>query len=70
MHTYLQIPKHAKLIMFYLNTFSLPQISMNVTVTMVIVNRHASMKMEATPAPVELDIHKMVFMVAQVIFFV
>ena len=42
---------------------------MSVTVTTVVVTRHASMKMEATDAPVNLDIKKMVFMAVQVIFF-
>ena len=47
----------------------LPQISMSVTVTMVVVSRHALTKMEATDAPVNLDIQEMVLTV-QVIFFV
>ena len=39
---------------------------MNVLVTMVDVNRHATTMVEATPAPVELDMHKMAFMDVQV----
>ena len=48
--------------------FPLPQTSMSVTVTMVVVTRHATTMMEATPAPVELDIPKVDLMDAQVIF--
>ena len=40
---------------------------MSVIVTMVAVNRHASTKMEATDAPVNLDIQKMALITAQVI---
>ena len=63
----LAIPKHATFI--FKLFFSLRQISMSVTVTMVAVKRHASMKMEAIDAPVNLDIPKMVFITVQVIFF-
>ena len=42
---------------------------MSVIVTTVDVSRHASTKMEATGAPVNLDIQEMVLTV-QVIFFV
>ena len=35
---------------------------MSVIVAMVVVNRHATTTLVATPAPVELDMHKMAFM--------
>ena len=64
--TYKSPDLHIYMVMHF---FPLPQTSMSALVAMVAVNRHAPTLVEATHAPVERDIQKMVFMDVQVIFF-